>query len=301
MKKYRRSLPPLDSLIFFEAAARYLSFSAAAQELLVTQTAVSKRIRQLEDHLGVALFLRTGRVITLTDEGRKLADQSAILLDYAETALASVAARPDAPVRIAVNSAVSLFWLAPQLKAFGLSDQACPVELVSSDQPATLQDAENDIAILHGTGSWEGRIAFPLFPDLLVPIISARLAGRAGISSGQSLSLIPAEQRPPLLNFPRITPDWTNWDNWGSAYEVADWPRTDCGTYARSIGAALEGLGIALASPYILSAELEAGQLLQLTPVVQSTRYAYFLSHKESPDLRPDALRLLNYLSRSAS
>lgn len=296
MKRHRHSLPPLDSLIFFEAAARHLNFSDAAGELLVTQTAVSKRIRQLEDHLGVALFLRSGRAIELTDEGRKLAEQSSILLDFAQTALASVASRPDAPVRIAANSAVSLFWLAPRLRAFGLSEQACPVELVSSDQPATLQDIENDITILHGAGIWEGREAIPLFPDLLVPIISARLAERSRIQPGQSLLLIDADKRPPLLNFPRITPDWTNWDNWGNAGEVANWPRTDCGTYARSIGAAFEGEGIALGSPHILSAELDAGRLLQLAPVAQSTRYAYFLTHSDTGSLRPDAKRLLDYL-----
>ena len=156
MKNYRHSLPPLDSLIFFEAAARHLNFSDAAEELLVTQTAVSKRIRQLEDHLGVALFIRSGRMIDLTDEGRKLAEQSSILLDFANNALASVATRPDAPVRIAANNAVSLFWLAPRLKNFGLSDQACSVEMVSSDQPDALQDTQNDIVILHGIGSWKG-------------------------------------------------------------------------------------------------------------------------------------------------
>lgn len=300
MKKYRHSLPPLDSLIFFEAAARLLNFSDAAGELLVTQTAVSKRVRQLEDHLGVTLFLRSGRVIKLTDEGRKLAEQCAILLDFAQTALASVAPRPGAPVRVAANSAVSLFWLASRLRTFGLSEQACPVELVSSDQPFTLQDAENDIAILHGTGKWEGREAIPLFPDLLVPIISARLAEHSRIHPGQSLLLINADKRPPLLNFPRITPDWTNWDNWRNAGEMANWSRTDCGTYARSIGAALEGQGIALASPYILSAELDAGRLLQLTPVAQSTRYAYFLTYSQTDSLRPDAKRLLDYLSGKA-
>ncbi|MFY0312538.1 LysR family transcriptional regulator [Leisingera sp. D0M16] len=300
MKRYRRSLPPLDGLIFFEAAARHHSFSAAAEELLVTQTAVSKRIRQLEDHLGVALFLRSGRVIELTDEGRRLAEQSAILLDFTEAALASVASRPDAPVRIAANSAVSLFWLSQRLKGFGLSDRACPVELVSSDLPAALLDDANDIAILHGSGRWRGRAAIPLLPDVLVPVISPGLAQQASIGAGQSISLLEPEKRPPLLNFPRITPDWTNWDNWGNTLEVKGWPRTECGTFARSIGAALEGAGIALASPHILSAELASGQLLQLSPVAQSSQHAYFLTYSDERHLRPDAKRLVDYLAGNA-
>ncbi|MEW2918237.1 LysR family transcriptional regulator [Ruegeria sp. ANG10] len=297
MNRFRRSLPPLDSLIFLEAAARHQNFSDAAEELLVTQTAVSKRIRQLEDHIGVALFSRSGRVITLTDHGRKLAEQSAILLDFAENALASVTVRPDAPVRIAANSAVSLFWLTPKLKAFGLSDQAHPVELVSSDQPTILQDSGNDIAILHGTGSWQGLTVLPLFPDLLVPVVSTRLADAMGIRSAQALSLIDPGARPPLLNFTRITPDWTNWDNWGNPNEVEGWARIECETYARSIGAALEGEGIALASPHVLAAELGESQLLQLAPVARSTRHAYFLAFPDTRPLRPEVQRLLDFLS----
>ncbi len=244
----------------------------------------------------MALFVRTGRVIDLTDEGRKLADQSAILLDFAQRALASIATRPDAPLRIAANSAVSLFWLGPRLKDFGLSEHACPVELVSTDQPGTLQDGSNDIAILHGTGEWPGRVASPLVPDLLVPVIAPSLADKASIMSGQSLSLIEAKELAPLLNFPRVTPDWTNWDNWENTGLVSGWPRIECGTYARSIGASLQGTGIALANPHFLSAELNEGSLVQLGPSAQSTRCAYFLTYADTP-LRPGVERFLDYLA----
>ncbi|MFW8634881.1 LysR family transcriptional regulator [Cribrihabitans pelagius] len=297
MKNYRRSLPPLDSLIFFEAAARRLSFSEAAEELLVTQTAVSKRVRQLEAHLGVALFLRAGRMIELTESGRKLAGQCATLLDFTESALSGIAARPDTPVRIAANSAVSLFWLSPRLKRFELSDLACPVELVASDQPSALLDSANDIAILHGSGAWPGRVSAPLFPDVLVPVISPGLARTAGIGPGEPLSRLLPQSRPPLLNFPRLTPEWTNWDNWGEAAEVGGWARADCGTYARSIGAALEGRGIALASPAILASELASGALIRLGPAAQSPRLGYFLSHSAQQPPRAEAARLTGFLS----
>ncbi len=275
-----------------------MSFSASAEELLVTQAAVSKRIRQLEDHLGMALFLRNGRMIEITDEGRKLAEQCSILLDFAETALDSVGTRPDAPVRIAANSAVSLFWLSPRLKRFGLSDMACPVELVSSDHPDTLQDQANDISILHGDGVWKDRLSIPLFPDVLVPVLSVQRAAQAGLQSGYPLSLAPEATRPPLLSFPRVTPDWTNWDNWGNTGELDGWPRVECGTYARSIGAALDGDGIALANPHILSSELETGQLVQLAPMAQSTNKAYFLTYANARFLGDQVTRLLSYLSR---
>jgi LysR family glycine cleavage system transcriptional activator len=298
MKSYRHSLPPLDGLIFFEAAARHMSFSAAAAELLVTQTAVSKRIQQLEAHLGVALFQRSGRVLALTEEGRKLSQQTGILLDFAESALASITARPETPVRIAANSAVSMFWLSPLLRQFGLSDQASPVELVISDMPAALHSSDNDIAILHGTGNWPGRIAVPLFPDVLVPVISPQLATQMGIGCGQSLSLIAPETRPPLLNFPRVTPEWTNWDNWDNAQSMKGWQQVNCGTYARSVGAALEGKGIALASPFILAAELKDGQLMQLSPIAQSAHHAYYITQTSTRSITAEAICLLGLLSR---
>lgn len=296
MKRYRGKLPPLDGLIFFEAAARHGSFSDAAGELLVTQTAVSKRVRQLEDHLGVALFLRSGRVIELTAEGRKLAEQSAILLDFAENLLSSIAGRADAPVRISANSAISLFWLAPRLKVFGLSDQACAVEMVSSDQPAALMDPDNDISIQHGTGDWQDRIVLQLFPDVLVPVISASLAQELELAPHQPLAGIQPALRPPLLNFARVTPDWSNWNNWGGMGDLTGWALRDCRTYARSVGAALEGQGIALANPHILSEELRSGRLLQLAPAQESMRHAYFLTYPRTRGLRPEAQRLHDFL-----
>lgn len=123
-----------------------------------------------------------------------------------------------------------------------------------------------------------------------------RLADAMGIRSAKALSLIDPGARPPLLNFPRITPDWTNWDNWGNASEVEGWARIESETYARSIVAALEGEGIALASPHVLAAELGEGQLLQLAPVAQSTRHAYFLAFPDTRPLRPDVQRLLDFL-----
>ena len=145
-----------------------------------------------------------------------------------------MAAPPNAPTRIAANSAVSLFWLTPRLKKFGLLDQACPVTFVSSDQSDVLHDSQNDIAILHGSGIWKGRVAIPLFPDLLAPIISPVLAERLGLQSGQSLSQVDVDKRPPLLTFPQTTSDWTSWNKWGSSENVHGWQQTDC-QYLRAV------------------------------------------------------------------
>ncbi|MGO1119199.1 LysR substrate-binding domain-containing protein [Rhodovibrionaceae bacterium A322] len=293
MKSYRHTLPPLDVLLFFEAAARHLNFTEAAAELLVSQTAVSKRVRQLEDHLGLPLFLRDGRRLELTEAGYKLKEQSQALLDYAQSSLQSLAAAPDLPVRIAANSAISLFWLSPHLKAFGLSAQACAVELVTSDRTADLLSPDNDLAVLHGNGKWQGLIATPLFPDSLSPVMSKSLAEKLEIAPGTDLQDLTPDQRSPLLTFTRLEPSWTNWDNWGGADQVTNWPRVVCNTYAQSIGAALSGQGIALASASVLSQELSNGDLLMLGPTVVSQQRAYYLAQpdKALPNPQTDVLK----------
>lgn len=298
MKNYRRSLPPLDCLVFFEAAARRLSFSRAGEELLVSQTAVSKRIRQLEQHLGRDLFLRDGRSLSLTAEGEQLRDQCAVLLDFAETSLASLSRRADAPVRIAANSAVSLFWLGNALRDFGLSEQSCPVELVTSDQTATLTDRENDLAILYGAGTWEGVQAEPLLGEVLLPVATPELAAQitAQLSQSQTLADCPADARPPLLTFKRMGPDWTNWESWPGLHDLTDWELHPCRTYAQSIGRAIAGEGLALGSFHVLEQELSSGALVPLSPALPHPRHRYFLTEPKGTPLTPGARDLRDFL-----
>ncbi len=104
MKLYRQSLPPLEALVFFESAARYRNFTRAASELYVSQAAVSKRIKQLEDWLGVWLFERYGRMLELTESGMQLSEKVAMGLDYLEASLLSTRGLSRTSIRIAANS-----------------------------------------------------------------------------------------------------------------------------------------------------------------------------------------------------
>lgn len=296
MKKYRSFLPPLDALLFFEAAARRMSFTAAATELFVTQAAVSKRIRQLEDFLGVPLFLRDGRRLALTPEGAQLRDNAVMVFDYLETAVRALPGSGGSTVRIAANSAVSLFWLQPRLRAFGLSDRACPINLVTADNIAAQLASENDLAIVYCTGKIDGWRLLPLLEERLMPVAAPDFLARMGLPAEAAF---PGDWRgtgPVLLDFPRLAPDWTTWDVWsrrlaqhGMAGEagmagVVDWPRRKCATYAQTIGAALKGEGIALGSTTLLDAELAAGALVALNAPGLDTGSGYYLAH---PDKKP--------------
>ena len=109
MKSFRKSLPPLDSLVFFHSVAKHGGFSAAARSLNVTQAAASKRVRRLEEWLGAPLFDRIGRSVALNEAGRSLATDVELALDFIERSVAKIKAPSQPIVRIAANGSILCF------------------------------------------------------------------------------------------------------------------------------------------------------------------------------------------------
>ncbi len=304
MQKYRRSLPPLDALLFFEAAARRMSFTAAAAELFVTQAAVSKRIRQLEQFLGMPLFRRDGRRLELTAEGAQLRDNTLMAFDYLETAIRALPGPGGTAVRIAANSAVSLFWLQPRLRQFGLGDQACAIDLVTSDSLADQLSADNDIAIVYSDGRIDGWTLTPLLAERLMPVAAPDYLDRMGMPPDAPFPAAWDGNDPVLLDFPRLAPDWTNWDVWSKRRGLAEliqWPHRKCATYAQTIGAALKGEGIALGSTELLAAELAAGDLVALNAPVAESGSRYYLAHPEKKAPTATVRPLFDFLLAEAT
>ncbi|UWP92004.1 LysR family transcriptional regulator [Aliiroseovarius crassostreae] len=151
MRSLRKSLPPLGTLVFFEAVMRNGGFTAASSELYVSQAAASKRIRQLEEWLGAPLLERGARTLTPTPAAEKLAEPISMALDYINSSLNSVQPQTKLHVRVASNNAVSVFWLLPRNRVFALRDTSCPVESVVSDDPVSLLAAEYDLVITYGS------------------------------------------------------------------------------------------------------------------------------------------------------
>jgi len=295
----RRHLPPLDTLIVFEKAARNVSFTRAAEELLVSQAAVSKRIRQLEDWLGQELFNRDRKALELTDAGRKLQETAQLSLDYLERGLASVTVQDDATVRIASNMAVSLFWLMPRLKEFSLREDSIQLQTLTSERRADLLQEDVDIAIVYGRAETEipGWRTQLLFDEVLVPVASKAVAqqARKALNEGETHALC-------LLNYRRVGPDWVNWENWiaeTGAREFAAIPRRQCATYAQSIGDAIAGRGIALGSLSLVKAEIARGRLERLGGFKFRRPYGYFLISRQNPSPGTSPERLRDFLLRS--
>ncbi|MGJ8625219.1 MAG: LysR family transcriptional regulator [Yoonia sp.] len=290
MDNFRKQLPPLDTLIFFEAVMRKGGFTAASTELYVSQAAVSKRIRQLENWLGTPLFERSTRSLKPTAAGDALVEPVTMALDYLRTSLDGFRAPAHPAVRIAANNAVSMFWLFPRLKAFTFSQASCPVETVVTDDPAQLLAGDNDLAIIYASEPPDGWTGHKLMDEELAPVSSP-----SGVQRYRE-----NPQGMPLLEYERHAPDWINWDVWAKrnlSSPLLLLPKVVCQTYGQSIGRAIAGEGIALASCTLLREELASNTLLPLSEERHRTGKGYFLVQRPDRVDQKGIGELIRFLS----
>ena len=174
-----KELPPLIWLQAFEAAARTMSFTAAGQELNVTQAAISQRIRLLEDRLGQKLFVRHPRSLSLTPAGKAwLPSVLEAFARLAEGTAEVFGPSPDAPVTLRTTPLMQQNWLAPRLLAFHRIHPAVTVRLVSAIWPEDFGPEGADLEIRYGSGEWAGMEALSLGDEAMVPACSPQVAAR---------------------------------------------------------------------------------------------------------------------------
>ncbi|MCP4236390.1 MAG: LysR family transcriptional regulator [Aestuariibacter sp.] len=296
MKKYRRQLPSLDALVFFEAAARHNSFTQAATELYVTQAAVSKRIRELETRLGVILFHRDGRKLALSNIGRRLHERTDMALEYLEDACRLARGEESETIRIAANSAVSLLWLTPRIREFGLGENSASVNLFTSDIVGDTMNPENDLVIGYGYGDTPGWTSEMLFEERLVPVAAPVYLDSLGIDSRVDLKTESKQlQSLVLLEYERLAPDWVNWQLWidkTQLTEMSKFRRELKQNYAQTIGAALSGQGLALGCPALIENELSSGRLCIVGNTEWTSSRGYYISQPHTRKLSVAAEQL---------
>jgi len=272
MRNFRSNLPPLDYLVFFEAVARHGNFTRAAEELNVSQAAVSKRIKSLEVRLGIDLVSRNGRSFTLTQQGQKLAASTSEALDFLNTSMLQIRQTNQNKLTLAANIAISQFWLTPRINEYLISSNAVPITLTASDRDSDLFAQENDVIIYYSTDipkGWDGAV---LFDEVWLPVVAPDL-----MTEGTDISTLT------LLDFEKLTPKWFNWTdfiNLNHYADFADSKRVKLGSYGSSLDAALRGKGIALGCPDVLHYEIEANRLMPLTDYQISTGRSYFVVWK---------------------
>lgn len=275
-----RRLPSLNGLRAFEAAARHRSFTAAAAELHVSQAAVSRMVKLLEDRLGFALFDRRANALELTERGRALQPALTEAFDGIARRVEQVAAMRAGPVlTVGMGATVAVRWLIPRLSGFHLAHPEIEVRIATGGAGAPMND-DWTCAVLLGDGQWPGYEAERLFSSSLEPVCAPRLAaalcGPADLAGAT------------LLHVSHWGEDWPRWLE---AAGVAD-PMPASGTrglsfgsYAMTLQAAIDGVGVALAPRLYSADDIAAGRLaapFQLAvPMVHSWYLVYRASRRE--------------------
>jgi LysR family glycine cleavage system transcriptional activator/LysR family transcriptional regulator of beta-lactamase len=289
-----RNLPSLNGLRAFEAAGRLGSFKAAAQELNVTQTAVSHMVRLLEDRLGYAVFLRKPNRLELTVQGRALLAGLTDSLDAIARLAEQVAAMRVGPVlTVGVGPTLAVSWLIPRLANFYRSHPDIEVRMATGGATRPVRD-DWTCTIRRDTTAWPGYVAEKLFPSTLVPICTPAIA--SGLRSPSAL------QHATLIRVSHMANDWACW------FEAArlPGPMRQAGevmfeSNAMAMQAALDGVGIALAElPYVSDA-IAAGRLIAPFPIIAHKQEAWFLEYRPIRQEDPALQSFRDWLHREAA
>ena len=265
-------LPPLQAIRVFEAVARHLSFTKAAQELGMTQAAASYQIKLLEERIGAPLFLRRPRQIELTEPGQRLAP--AVSEAFAILGQAYAAARGGADGLLCVTTVLTFAsnWLAQHLGAFQLAHPALAVRLDTSSRLTDFAREDVDLAIRSGGGKWPGLEAHKLLDADFTPMLSPKLAASIG----------GVKEPADLLRLPILDPGDVWWSQWFEtagvhAHDLAKRPGSSMGAQAYEANAAIAGHGVAILTRALFKNEIADGRLIQPFDLVGDDGHAYWL------------------------
>lgn len=288
----KRGRLPLTALRSFEVAGRLLSFTRAAEELFVSQAAISRQIRELEAALGHPLFERHHRAVALTADGEELLRVLTESFDRIDDALSSIAARAaDASVTISCEPTFAALWLVPNLIEFRALHPEIEVRIESEPRVIEFRANEAVLAIRHSgsEGAWPRTEARRLVVAAMVPVMAPSL-----LASGRSVALPEDIQQFELLHEENRRP-WAEWFRLaGASVDVVDrGPVIADG--ALVLQSALRGHGVGLADPRFIQDELAAGRLVQ--PFETSMPYgAYYLVARSFRNLPRPAAALADWI-----
>ena len=270
----QRALPPLPSLLAFEAAARLQNFSHAAGVLGMTQSAVSQHVTVLEQSIGQPLFRRLHRGVTLTEAGVALYAAVGRGLDTIEAALAELRQEPRAPaLSIATDFGFASFWLMPRLEALGRALPGVEVRIVTTQNASHQAQTDADVTIIFGLAA-PGAIR--LLVESVVPVCSPAFLERHRAPDGAI-----DWARLPLLDLDGPEPSrWLRWRDWFEIQQLPPRRRRETtvhlNTYPLVVEAAMLGQGAALGWQPLLDRHLASGALVAMvnTAVVTERGYA---------------------------
>ena len=296
----RRRLPPLNALRAFEAAARHLNFSRAADELSVTPGAVSQQIQNLEDYVGAALFKRTPKGLLLTDAAQTALPALREAFDRLAEAASLLAAAVDGR-RLSLTAPPSFAakWLVPRLGAFELAHPQVDVWLSAGIELLDLTAGEVDVAIRYGAGRYPGLEVKRLFSETVIPVAAPSLLAEQPLNAPADLAhhILLHDGSPDLDD---SCPDWSMWlaARGLKAIDGMRGPRFNQSSLV--IEAAVNGRGVALAKRTLAAADLEAGRLVAPLQIATAVDFAYYLVHPKAKGRLPQVKAFVSWIEAEA-
>jgi DNA-binding transcriptional LysR family regulator len=274
----RRKIPSIEALIAFECAARHESFTRSADELSLTQSAVSRQVASLEEYLGVPLFNRVRKRLSLTDVGMTYARQVREHLERIERdTLAAMAHRGAGGIlELAVIPTFATRWLIPRLAGFYERHSNITLNLTTRAEPFMFNDTVFDAAIHFGTPAWPGAIAHHLFGEEMMPVCSPRLLnGRRTLCPDEiaQLTLLHQSARPE---------SWRHWFLQAGIHDAPCMKGQRYELFSMLVEAARAGLGVALVPRFFVLNELANGELVMPSDISLRNEKGYYLVYPEN-------------------
>jgi LysR family glycine cleavage system transcriptional activator len=280
-------LPSLNGLRAFEAAARHLSFTAAANELNVTQTAISHQIRRLEEELGVRLFVRQNRSLTLTAEAKEyLPGIRAAFNDLRLATDRLLRKDGDRVLTVSTLASFAAKWLLPRLSTFQQAHPDIDVRITSSTSLVDFRRDDVDAAIRYGRGHWSGLRADWLTADELFPVCSpALLKGDKPLQSPQDLV-----HHTLLHSSGGYDDDWRLWlTAAGQPSDISKQPGLSFDLILMTVQAAIDGLGVAMGRTSYVEGDIAKGRLVVPFKIALPADAGFYLV---SPQTRAESAKL---------
>ena len=296
-------MPALDLLVGFEAAARHLSFTKAGEELFLTQSAVSRQIKELEDQLGVELFQRRHRALALTDAGKSFYASAAQVLTTMRAAtdqLRSQAGKKG--LSVTTTQSFAALWLIPRLAGFTRTHPEVHVRITAETRVQDLERDGLDLAIRHGPASLAGSHALKLFGERVFPVCSPRLLKDKSKPLAEPKDL----RYHCLLQYddPDGRHPWLHWKTWLELERIAD--LRPAGTlsfsgYEQIIPAAVAGHGVALGRSPLVKDLIASGELVAPFKSSADPARAYYAIVAKSAEGRKEVAEFVSWLKHEAA
>lgn len=295
-----RLLPGTRALRTFEAAGRHLNFTRAAEEVGLTPAAVSYQIKEMEQQLGIELFVRSSRRIRLTPAGAVVLEAAGEALQTLQRAVGrarKVAGGPS-PLRLSLGARFATNWLLPRLSRLREAVPSLELTFDITDEVRDFDLDDVDVAIRFGSGEYTNTRSDRLFETTVVPVCSPTL-----------LEANPGLKAPrDLLHHTLCHVDchvggkvWPNWTMWMAAAGIGDFDASRCVAFSEAshvVQAVLEGAAVGLAEPAMIEGELSQGRLVKLFDIDLAVmpEFAYYLVYPESGQFDPSLLAFREWL-----